>query len=323
MASVTAVLPLHSEFQTNRIRWQDGANGLIDASDLRADAGTAWFVRFQLSGNGQDSSNNIVIRTVETPDGSLGSSAGPHLSDAAEQYVSFATLSVPGMTDLVLAGPDHPDVATRDSSEPYQWVPGDDYDTGAITYLYSVNDQLAGLAAWVEDFKGVYAADNTVRATLVLDDGVSGTPTTPEQLAGLVTAGEPVVSGNAVVVNPVLLAGLVTAGEPAVTGDATIASLVTAPSAMKLWLIALLLPWDELSERWATACAIAIAFDGLIAAGTAASHEWSPVTCRSTTLPTWGRTLPAPATRRRVDSRLPVAAGDLAIRAGRHVRLGT
>ena len=210
MASVTAVLPLHNEFQTNRIRWQDGANGLIDASDLRADAGTAWFVRFQLSGNGQDSSNNIVIRTVETPDGSLGSSAGPHLSDAAEQYVSFATIQVPGMTDLVLAGPDNPNVATRDSSEPYQWVPGDDYDTGAITYLYSVNDQLAGLAAWVEDFKGVYAADNTVRATLVLDDGVAAMAT-PEQLAGLVTAGEPVVSGNAVVVNPVLLAGLVTA----------------------------------------------------------------------------------------------------------------
>ena len=203
-------------------------------------------MRFQLSGNGQDSSNNVVIRTVETPDGSLGSSAGPHLSDAAEQYVSFATLSVPGMTDLVLAGPDHPDVATRDSSEPYQWVPGDDYDTGAITYLYSVNDQPSGLAAWVEDFKSTYSADNTVRATLTLDDGVSGTPTTPEQLAGLVTAGEPVVSGNAVVVNPVLLSGLVTAGEPAVSGNATIAApAAPADTAMWAWVRSLHIPWID------------------------------------------------------------------------------
>ena len=247
MASVTATLPLHNEFQTNRIRWQDAADGLIDVSDLRADAGTAWFVRFQISGNGQDSSNNVVIRTVETPDGSLGSSAGPHLSDDAEQYVSFATIQVPGMTDLVLAGPDNANVATRDSSEPYQWVPGDDYDTGAITYLYSVNDQPSGLAAWVEDFKSTYSADNTVRATLVLDDGVSGTPTTPEQLAGTVTAGEPVVSGNAIVVNPVLLSGLVTAGEPAVSGNATIAApAAPPPSDMRLWLERLQLPWADL-----------------------------------------------------------------------------
>ena len=54
MASVTAVLPLHNEFQNNRLRWQDFANGLIDVSALRADAGTAWIVRFQPSGNGAD-----------------------------------------------------------------------------------------------------------------------------------------------------------------------------------------------------------------------------------------------------------------------------
>ena len=46
-----------------------------------------------------------------------------------------------------------------------------DYDNGAITYLYSGNDQPAGLAAWVEDFKAAYAADNSIRATLILDDG--------------------------------------------------------------------------------------------------------------------------------------------------------
>ena len=91
---------------------------------------------------------------------------------------------------------------------------------------------------------------------------------------------------------------------------------------MKAWLIALLLPWDELSERWATACAIAVAFDGLIAAGTAASHEWSPVTCRSTTLPTWGRIFKRPRRDGESISRLPVAPGDVAIRAGRHVGLG-
>ena len=233
MASVTAVLPLHNEFQNNRLRWQDFANGLIDVSALRADAGTAWIVRFQPSGNGGDINNNIQIRTVETPDGGGGTSSGPQLSDAAEQYVSFATISVPGMTDLVLAGPNHPNVADQDTNEPYQWIPGGTYDNGAVTYNLLADPQpAAGLAGWVGDFKTTYAADNSVRATLTIDDGE--TPAvTPEALAGLVTAGEPVVSGNLRAIAPVTpeaLAGLVTAGEPSVSGNLrAIAASATPP----------------------------------------------------------------------------------------------
>ena len=172
MASVTAVLPLHSEFQTSRIRWQDTAAGLIDVSPLRADAGTAHVVRFQLSGNGADFANVAVIRTVVLPDGSSGTSGGPHLSDAAETFVSFATISVPGMTDLVLAGPNNPNVGNQDPTEPYQWRPGSDYTNGAITYnLLAAPNPSAGLAGWVGDFLTTFAADNTVRATLTLDDG--------------------------------------------------------------------------------------------------------------------------------------------------------
>ena len=77
-----------------------------------------------------------------------------------------------GSTIWCMAGPASSLHATDDSTEPYQFVPGDDYDNGAITYLYSVNDQPAGLAAWVEDFKAAYAADNSdPRRTLILDDG--------------------------------------------------------------------------------------------------------------------------------------------------------
>ena len=106
---------------------------------------------------------------------------------------------------------------TQDTNEPYQWIPGGTYDNGAITYnLLAAPHPAAGLAAWVGDFLTTYDADNTVRATLTLDDGE--TPAvTPEALAGLVTAGEPVVSGNLRAIAPVTpeaLAGLVTAGEP-------------------------------------------------------------------------------------------------------------
>ena len=52
------------------------------------------------------------------------------------------------MTDLVLAGPDQSGrghVGTR--SEPYQWVPGDDYDTGAITYALLLGQRSTGCRA--------------------------------------------------------------------------------------------------------------------------------------------------------------------------------
>ena len=297
MASVSAVLPLHSEFQTDRLRWQDTADGVIDVSLLRADAGTAHVVRFQLSGNGADVANGAVIRTVVLPDGSSGTSGGPHLSDAAETYVSFATISVPGMTDLVLAGPNNANVGTQDATEPYQWVPGSDYTNGAITYnLLAAPHPSAGLAGWVGDFLTTFAADNTVRATLVLSDGVAGA--TPEQLAGLVTAGEPVVSGNAVVVNPVLLSGLVTAGEPAVSGNATIAApAAPADTAMWAWVRSLHIPWiDNLSlpNRRLLAKGFADVMQHVVDDANAALQELWPATCSPAMLAVWGEVFTRP-----------------------------
>ena len=65
-------------------------------------------------------------------------------------------------------------------------------------------------------------------------------------------------------------------------------------SAMKQWLEALLLPWTEIPERWATATALAETFQGLLSAGEQARHEWTPVTCRTESLPAWGRALGLP-----------------------------
>ena len=63
---------------------------------------------------------------------------------------------------------------------------------------------------------------------------------------------------------------------------------------MREWLLSLLLPWDQLAERWATATAIAVAFDGLIAAAAQAESEWWPTTCRTETLTVWGNILGRP-----------------------------
>ena len=158
---VEITLPVHNEFQTDRIRWQNFTDGLGDVSALLAVAGTEALSRFQLNGNGADASNNCQLRTL----------GGAELNADFEGYASAITVEVTGLDDLVMAGPASALHTTDDSSEPYQFVPGDDYDTGAISYLYSGNDQPAGLAAWVEDFKAAYAADNSIRATLILDDG--------------------------------------------------------------------------------------------------------------------------------------------------------
>ena len=163
MTQVTIALPVHDESVTGRIRWAD-TGGLGDISTLEATPGTAVLRRFQIRANGQDASNHVQVQ-----------SNGPELSADWEGSAVAVIVQVAGLDNLVIVGPTNSLIASADSSEPYQWVPGNDYNNGAITYLYSVNDQPAGLAAWVEDFKGAYSSDNTLRATLVLDDGVGVT----------------------------------------------------------------------------------------------------------------------------------------------------
>ena len=214
MASVTAVLPLHNEFQNNRLRWQDFANGLIDVSALRADAGTAWIVRFQPSGNGADFNNNIQIRT-----GGDTRRRRRHIERSATvgrcRAVRFLCHDFSAGHDRL--GACRPEPSERGRSGHERALPVDTrrHLRQRRHYLQPAGTHpqcpAAGLAGWVGDFKTTYAADNSVRATLTIDDGE--TPAvTPEALAGLVTAGEPVVSGNLRAIastTPEALAGLV------------------------------------------------------------------------------------------------------------------
>ena len=107
----------------------------------------------------------MVLNT--SPDQTVpGGTAGPDFSDAFELYGSAITVTAPGLDDLVIGGPNDPanDGAgtPQDPDEPYRWWPGTNARYGAS----------GTLADWVTDFVAAYDADNTLRATLVLDDGV-------------------------------------------------------------------------------------------------------------------------------------------------------
>lgn len=81
---------------------------------------------------------------------------------------------MPGLTDLIVAGPNHADVTLRDAAEPYAWTPGANYNTAAITYVHRAADgtlSRAGVRQWVADFRAAYAADNGLRATAIFYDG--------------------------------------------------------------------------------------------------------------------------------------------------------
>ena len=162
-------LPQHTTFGSSflRIRWQDTANGLGDISALAATTGTtAHLIRLQFVGNLGDGSNNMSMRTSSTL-GSSGQSVGPELSPAWETAAVGLKLEVPGLDDLVIAGPANSAHASTDSLEPYRWTPGTDYSNGAIVYTDTGGDA-GGMAAWVLDFHTAYTADNTLRATLVI-----------------------------------------------------------------------------------------------------------------------------------------------------------
>ena len=158
MAVVTITLPVHSQFQTNRLRWRDqGPSGLGNVDDLLATDPFGVLIQFQVRGDRGDDLNNLQIRVgdadraLETP--------GPELSDAWEANANAITVQVPGLSDLVIPGPTNANVQQMDSAEPYIWTPGDDYAAGAISY--TSGGVAAGLGAWVADYLAAYAADNT------------------------------------------------------------------------------------------------------------------------------------------------------------------
>ena len=165
-------LPVHADDGT-RISWQDLADGLGDLSSLRATQGAAHLIRLLFVGGNDDTTNRVRVDVARQPDGSLNGT-GPELSDAWEGYGKALTIRVPGLTDLVVAGPNHADVTLRDAAEPYVWAPGANYNTAAITYVHAAADgtlSRRGVKQWVADFRTAYAADNSLRATAIFYDG--------------------------------------------------------------------------------------------------------------------------------------------------------
>ena len=120
-------LPVHNEFATDRLRWEDTTDGLGDVSSLKATAGTEALSRFQINGNGGDGSNFVQMRML----------GGAELSAAFEGYATAITLQAEGLNDMVMAGPASALHDSSDATEPYQFVPGDDYANGAISYVWS------------------------------------------------------------------------------------------------------------------------------------------------------------------------------------------
>ena len=275
MAEQTVTVPASTIFTDSATEKRYDLNGsdaiLIDDDFRRAGYTGADYLRRVIA---KEHASGFELRLVFSPTPTI-SAANDDLADEWETYVNALgyTQGVNGVTNV--PGPNHPDNETQDATETYIWVVAAGAVATALdTFFFTDLDTAADLSV-------------TFR--------------TPEpdvqQVAMAARAGDPTATFNARAVAPITpeaVAMSARAGDPTAMFDATLKVESTSPSAMKAWLVALLLPWDELSERWATAVAIAISFDGLIAAGTAAANEWSPVTCRDTTLTTWGRILGRP-----------------------------
>ena len=165
MTRISVELPDFTEpsGRTDRIRFQDTVSGLIDATALRIITGDAIVTRMQINGD-QD---RCLMQIVET----LGDAPGdvnPSLSGVWEQNNPAIILQATGLVDLEISGPVATGSDSTDTTEPYSWEPG-----SLITYT-------GGLDQWITDFKAAYAADNTLRATMVLDDGVAGPQAIPQ-----------------------------------------------------------------------------------------------------------------------------------------------
>ena len=141
--------------RADRIRFQDTTTGLIDATALRIITGDAIITRLQINGD-QGRCLMQIVETLGDPPGDVN----PSLSGVWEQYTPAITLQATGLTDLEISGPVAAGSDSTDTTEPYSWLPG-----SLITYT-------GGLTQWITDFKAAYASDTTLRATMVLDDGV-------------------------------------------------------------------------------------------------------------------------------------------------------
>ena len=174
MAQVTAELP---DFSTpggnaDRIRFEDTTSGLVDATSLRTLAGDAIVTRLQINANQGRCFMQIVEDLGDTP-----ADTNPSLSTAWELHNPAITLQAAGLSDIGISGPNVASNDAQDTSEPYTWDPG----TANVDYT-------GGLTQWVTDFKAAVVADPTLRATLILDDGVAAAPTFADDTGDAISA---------------------------------------------------------------------------------------------------------------------------------------
>ena len=203
MTVLTVELPDFTEpgGRADRIRFQDTTVGLIDATALRIITGDAIITRMQINGD-QDRCLMQIVETLGDPPGDVN----PSLSGVWEQYTPAITLQATGLADLEISGPVATGSDSTDTTEPYSWLPG-----SLITYT-------GGLDQWITDFKAAYASDNTLRATMVLDDGV----TAAGQIQAAITTGAPTVAARVRLNYPISSA--ITSGAPVVAARVRITS---------------------------------------------------------------------------------------------------
>ena len=166
--------PTHfTDGTNNRLAWNYAAGSRPDWSALSALGEPAFGGSFSVD---EDIGR---IRLFIAPDQTTGIFvAGPELSDAFELYNSAITITVPGLDAFVIGGPNDPANngagTPQDPTEPYNWFPGTNARYG----------ESGSLTDWVTDFVAAYGLDNTLRATLRLDDGGIDPLSTSHTLSG-------------------------------------------------------------------------------------------------------------------------------------------
>ena len=327
MASVT-FSPGAADVSNNFISWQDRDPpvGLVDASILSSDTDPRYCQRVRLWRSIRN--DKIYINFKRTvPDGTSAFDSGDDLNDDWLVYSSALTITAPNGT-LVCAGPSAATNASQDTGEVYGWVTdATEINTWATAYAALPDTDKADVTIKLDDGASSAPLDAAGALTGALAGSIAGAASLsglkPLDAAGTLTGGlAGSLDGAASLgpINPLNSAGALTGGlAGSIAGDASLSSLPldaagtldgglagsiggdanlytppSPPSAMRQWLVALLLPWDLLGGRWATALAVAEIHQGLVDAGYEAASEWSPATCRDATLPEWARILTVP-----------------------------
>ena len=312
MASVTfspgaAFVPGASN--NNYIQWEDrtGPVGLVDASVLSGDTSPKYVQRIRFWRTIRADKIYLNAET-STPDGSNAFDGGDELNEQWESYSAALVISAGGTT-WTFAGPANTQNSDQDAGEPYGWVTSADAVNAFIT-AYEAKTDVQKDATTITLDDGVAVASHEVTpSTPVGWSFALPQPTVRHTRGHFVSPSSPVewsfelpeasvdhgrLSGTDHAVVPSSPVAWAFALPQVGVAHVPLVPDVVPDSAMVRWLRSLLLPWDELTGRWATALALADTFQGLIDAAEQARHEWSPVTCRTATLPAWGRVLGRP-----------------------------